>query len=82
MLYADTSAALAIEKQEGAGKLRHIHIYDLHRTHKHVRVRSSRTKPWGAEFRESVTKYLAREDDDGSPATKSTAPREEELNLA
>ena len=70
MLYADSSAALAIAKRKGAGKLRHIHISALWIQDIQDREGTVFHKIEGTmNPADLMTKYLTREKIDGCLAT-------------
>ena len=61
-MYADSSAALAIAKRNGAGKLRHINVSALWIQGIHDREGAEYTKILGSENpADLMTKYLARD---------------------
>ena len=61
-LYADSSAALAIAKRKGAGKLRHIHVSALWIQDVQDRGGAEYTKILGTDNpADLMTKYLARD---------------------
>ena len=62
VLFADSSAALAIAKRKGAGKLRHIHIRSLWIQDIQERDGTEFKKVLGTENpADLMTKYLTRE---------------------
>ena len=77
MLYADSSAALAIAKRKGAGKLRHINISALWIQDIQDREGAIFNKIDGlVNPADLMTKYLARDKIDGCLATLCQQRRE------
>ena len=72
VLFADSSAALAIAKRKGAGKLRHIHVSALWIQERQDREDTVYQKIMGTENPTVLmTKYLVREKMDGLTAKLS-----------
>ena len=82
MIFADSTAALAIAKRKGAGKLRHIHISALWIQDIQDREGAVFNKIDGlVNPADLMTKYLARDKIDGCLATLCQQRREGRADL-